>query len=158
MQKCVSVEGGNNFDFEKKYANLMTYFHERFKLANIQLGDEQINEFLRANELLMQDRIVSQGNAFITTSDPEKEYLKELDPKNFVNEPELEENQNTLKKILKVNQDIKRQLMIEDHQINLQAINDFKIQQKQNHWDNDLAEESTVEIQKKFVNLRMQSK
>lgn len=49
IKNYVRVEGYNNFDFSHKYDNLVNYFRERFKLANIQVGDDQINEFLRIN-------------------------------------------------------------------------------------------------------------
>jgi hypothetical protein len=69
------------------------------------------------------------------STEHEKQYLKDLDPKNFVPNEDVEQNSNTLKKILRVNQEIKRELMLEDHQDNINAINNFKIQQKQNYWE-----------------------
>lgn len=42
----------------------------------------------------------------------------------------MENNAGVLKKILKVNSEIKKELLIEDHEKNLKAINEFKIQQK----------------------------
>lgn len=50
LRQSIKAEGSYNFDFSAKYGNLMHYFRERFKLANIYVGDEQINEFLRQNE------------------------------------------------------------------------------------------------------------
>lgn len=68
------------------------------------------------------------------SKDKEKKYLKDLNPKNFVTE-DVDQNANTLKKILKVNQEIKKELMLEDHKDNISAINTLKIQQKQNYWE-----------------------
>lgn len=49
IKNYVRVEGYNNFDFSSKNDNLVGYFRERFKLANIFVGDDQINEFLKVN-------------------------------------------------------------------------------------------------------------
>ena len=52
--------------------------------------------------------------------------MKDLEPKNFVDDHN--EDSNTLKKIMKVNQEIKRELMLEDHEDNIKAINNYRIQ------------------------------
>jgi len=40
MRECLQVEEENKFNFQNKYNNLVPYFQERFKLANIQMGDD----------------------------------------------------------------------------------------------------------------------
>lgn len=45
----------------------------------------------------------------------EKTYIKDLDAKNFVSLDEMEGNSRALKKMLKINQEIKQELLDEDH-------------------------------------------
>lgn len=103
IRAYIKVEGRNSFDFTSKYDNLLEYFKERFKLANMQVGDDQINEFLRVNRLNIEVLMAKEQKEALHSTDQEKKYLKDLNPKNFISECAEDQNANTLKKILKVN-------------------------------------------------------
>lgn len=135
LRQYIQVTGQNQFDFQNKYLNLFDYFKERFKLANLYVGDEQIKQFLRQNQDIIEREIAKNKTDLSKPLENDKLYLKDLDAKHFIQDQELDKNSNTIKKILRVNQEIKKELMEEDHEERLKMIDDFKIQQKQNYWE-----------------------
>lgn len=55
LKESYKQKNNNDLDFGKKYENkyLQNYFKERFKLANLFLGDELIKQFLKDNEKMV---------------------------------------------------------------------------------------------------------
>jgi len=40
LREYIEINETNNYNFSNKYTNLFNYFKERFKLANLYVGDE----------------------------------------------------------------------------------------------------------------------
>lgn len=119
-------------DFDQKYDKryFKKYFKERYRLANYFLGDELIKRFLKENQAYMQRKFGDKSNGSQQNSTVEKNFIKDLDAKNFITQDDLEGNGRALQKILRINKEIKEELLHEDHLQRMEALNQFEIQQK----------------------------
>lgn len=103
----------NELDFSQKYQKpyFQKYFKERYKLANYFLGDEQIKKFLKENQEYMKKKYKENSNVSQQATLIEKNFIKDLDAKNFITQEDLEGNGKALQKILKINKEIKEELL-----------------------------------------------
>ncbi|CAD8132217.1 unnamed protein product [Paramecium octaurelia] len=166
--KCESIVKSSykpvkgDLDFTNKYQDsyFKNYFREKFKLANYFLGDQLIKLFLHENQKYVNKVLNKNSNSSQQNSFNEKKiYNKELDPKNFIQQDDLESNGKALQKILKINEEIQKELLQDEHQRNIEEMNKIEIQKKQEHWEKVLQQDdhrkSTPNLMKKTSQVQL---
>lgn len=119
--------GGFTTELEqKKFEKLKDFFKEKYKMMSKYLSEDELNKFICKNN---SNPLTKQTNINLPmadqTNDEENETLELI--KFF--QKEEEKSETTLKKIVKINNQISLQLMEEDHAKKIQQLQDLRVKQ-----------------------------
>ncbi|KAL4443204.1 hypothetical protein ABPG74_002271 [Tetrahymena malaccensis] len=130
IQKFVEKVDEKDFNFNEKYLNFKEYFSKRNELMGMYLGDHQLNKFIDENEKRARQPNLSNDGDFLDDDEYQNLY-KDLDPNNFQID---DRNIEALQRIIKINEEIRKNLIEEEHANKVKILDQMNVEQNQQFW------------------------
>ncbi|EAR85550.1 hypothetical protein TTHERM_00443000 (macronuclear) [Tetrahymena thermophila SB210] len=130
IQKFVEKVDEKDFNFNEKYLNFKEYFSKRNELIGMYLGDHQLNKFIDENEKRARQPNQSNEGDFLDDDEYQNLY-KDLDPNNFQID---DRNIEALQRIIKINEEIRKNLIEEEHANKVKILDQMNVEQNQQFW------------------------
>lgn len=110
----------------KKFDNLKSYFKEKFHLMTRFLSEDALKTFITHNP---HDFLPSKEPKTLQKDNNKEEEEDEMKELVTFFQKEEEKSESTLKKIIKINNEINLQLLREEHERKMARLGEFKLQQ-----------------------------
>ena len=110
----------------KKFNNLKNYFKEKFHLMTRFLSEDALKTFITHNP---HDSLPSKEPKTLQKDSNKEEEEDEMKELVTFFQKEEEKSESTLKKIIKINNEINLQLLREEHERKMARLGEFKLQQ-----------------------------
>lgn len=95
------------------------------------LGEDVLNDFLRGNQKIISNPHGHINNQSVEEDEDDIKLLQELEVKIS---DKGDTNATAMKKVARINQEIKAHLLQEEHNNNMKELNDLHIQENQKFW------------------------
>ncbi|EAS02847.2 hypothetical protein TTHERM_00353330 (macronuclear) [Tetrahymena thermophila SB210] len=166
VEKVNNIQGAH-VDFDHKYKNINRYFEERKQLSQLYLGGTRLQKFLKdfdekcklfdSNQNSKKIENLERAKSMDSINFFDIDFNQEIEPINSPTQniaPTQQKKENTLQKVMKINQEIQMKLMEEEHEDKMNQIKRLGVEQNQNYWDQLLEQSNKHKNQKNKLKIQ----